>query len=130
MGYYLLVIGSLISAFGLWTMVKSLKLLVWGERRPGVIVGVDDSQRKKVYYHPVIEFETVEGNPFQFTFGSGSARKRPEIGDQVTVIYEHNQPHEATLNSFMGMWAGPLAAGLLGGGCLYGGVQMVFFGVR
>lgn len=136
MGYYLLVVGAVISGVAFRAMFGSLRLLVTGVRTRGVIVGVDqqlrrgDSQRKKFYFHPVIEFETREGNPFQFTYGGGSTRKRPVIGDEVTVVYEFDKPDKATLNSFMGLWAGPLAAALLGGGALYGGVQMVFFGVR
>ena len=134
MGYYLLVIGSVISGFALWAAFTSLKLITTGVRTRGVIVGVDErlrrggNQHKKIYFHPVIEFETDEGNPFQFTFGGGSTRKRPTIGDEVTVVYEFDKPDKATLNSFMGLWAGPLAAALLGGGTLYGGVQMVFVG--
>ncbi|GAB5405941.1 MAG: hypothetical protein Aurels2KO_41720 [Aureliella sp.] len=134
MGYYFLGFGVLVSAFTLWAIVKNLKLLLTGIRTQGVIVGVDeqmrrgDSQYKKVYYHPVIEFNSEDGNPFQFTFGSGSTSKRPVIGKSVTVVYERGSPDKATLNSFMGLWAGPLAAGTLAAGCVYGGVQIVFFG--
>ncbi len=136
MGYYLLVIGAVISGFGFWVFIKSVQLLVLGVRTRGVIVGVDEQlrrgngERKKVYFHPVIEFETAEGRPFQFTFGSGSTRRRPVIGDNVTVVYEVDEPDKATLHSFIGLWAGPLAALLLGGGCLYGGAELVFFPLR
>ena len=109
-------------------------LLLMGTHARGVIVGVDEQMRrggsrhKKIYFHPVIEFETEARNPFQFTFGSGSTKTRPVIGDEVRVVYEHDKPDRATLNSFMGLWAGPMAAAVLGGGLLYGGVQIVFFG--
>lgn len=133
MGYYFLGFGVLVSSFALWAIFNNLKLLLTGTRTQGVIVGVDeqmrrgDSQNKKVYYHPVIEFNSEEGNPFQFTFGGGSTQQRPEIGKSVTVIYERGRPDKATLNSFMGLWAGPLAASILGGGSVYGGAQIVFF---
>ena len=133
MGYYFLGLGILVSAFVLWVTFNNLKLLFTGTRSQGVIVGVDeqmrrgDSQNKKVYYHPVIEFHTEEGNPFEFTFGSGSTRRPPEIGKSVTVIYQNGRPDKATLNSFMGLWVGPLAAAILGGGCIYGGLQLTFF---
>lgn len=134
MGYYFLGFGVLVSAFALWAIFNNLKLLLTGTRVEGVIVGVDeqirrgDSQNKKIYYHPVIEFDSEEGNPFQFTFGSGSTLRRPEIGKSVTVVYESGRPDKATLNSFMGLWAGPLAASILGIGCIYGGIQIAFFG--
>lgn len=91
-------------------------------RTRGVIVGVHERMRrgggryKKIYFHPVIEFQTAEGNPFQFTFGGASTRKRPVIGGEVTVVYDFDRPDKATLNSFMGLWAGPLAAAVLGCG--------------
>lgn len=134
MGFYFLGFGLLVCAFALWSIFNNLKLLITGTRTQGVIVGVEealrrgDSRHKKLYYHPVIEFTSEEGNPFQFTFGSGSTRHRPEISKSVTVIYESGRPDKATLNSFVGLWAGPLAASILGGGCVYGGVQIVFFG--
>lgn len=133
MGYYFLGFGILVCALALWAIFHNLKLLLTGTRTQGVIVGVDeqlrrgDSQHKKVYYHPVIEFTSEEGNPFQFRFGSGSTRYRPEIGKSVTVIYQSGRPDKATLNSFIGLWAGPLAASILGGGCVYAGVQIAFF---
>lgn len=134
MGYYFIGFGVLVSSFAVRAIFKNLKLLLTGTRAQGVIIDVDEqmrrghSQHTKVYYHPVIEFNSGEGNPFQFTFGSGSNRQRPKIGKSVTVIYESGSPDKATLNSFMGLWAGPLAASILGGGCIYGGVQIVFFG--
>ena len=134
MGYYFLGFGLVVCTFSLWAIFNNLKLLLTGTRTQGVIVGADeqlrrgDSRHKKVYYHPVIEFTSEEGNLFQFTFASGSARRRPEIGKSVTVIYQSGQPDKATLNSFMGLWAGPLAASFLGGACVFGGVQIAFFG--
>ena len=134
MGYYFLGFGLLVCGFALWAIFNNLKLLLTGARVQGVIVGVDeqsrrgDSQHKKIYYHPVIEFTSEDGNPFQFTFGSGSTQHRPAVGKSVTVIYQRGRPDKATLNSFIGLWAGPLAASILGGGCVYGGVKFAFFG--
>jgi len=136
MGYYFLAIGSVIVGFGLWAMGRSVMLLVLGVRTRGTIVGVDERLRrgagrhKKIYYHPIIQFETAEGNSFEFTFGSGSTFRRPAVGDEVTVVYESGKPDQATLNTFMGLWAGPLAAIVLGGGSVFGGVQIVFFGAK
>ena len=136
MGYYFLVIGSIISAFALWAMFAHLKLLLMGVRTQGVIVDIHEKMRysggsrKLTYFHPVIEFETIDGTPFRFTYGGASTRKRPVVGDHVTVVYDVDRPDAATLHSFMGIWAGPLAAALLGAGAIYAGVQMVFYGIH
>jgi len=39
--------------------------------------------------------------------------------------YDPSASDGATVNSFMGTWAGPLAAAVLGGGSLYAGVQIL-----
>ena len=69
MGYYFLAIGSIISLFALWGIIKHLKLIVSGHRTPGTVVGIDvkmrygGNQNKKPYYHPIIEFKTDDGCP-------------------------------------------------------------------
>ncbi|MBI1311128.1 DUF3592 domain-containing protein [bacterium] len=132
MGYYLLGIGSLIVGLGLFGLFNTLKRLIAGERARGVIVGVKQRKRQgigrkqEIYLFPVIEFETAQGDEFQFTFDSGSW-SQDAVGREVIVIYESGKPDEATLHSFMGLWAGPLGALFLGGGAVYGGVQIVFF---
>ena len=133
-GYYRLVIGSGIFGFGLWALSKSTTLLVCGVLQVASLCKEQlhrgNGERRKVYFHPVIEFEPTEGNLFQFTFGSGSTRRRPVTSDKVKGVYEIDEPDKATLNSFTGLWAGPLAALVLGGGCRYGAVQLVFYAVR
>lgn len=41
------------------------------------------------------------------------------------MLYDPAVPEKATVNSFMGTWAGPLAAAILGGSCLYAGIDIV-----
>ena len=62
-----------------------------------------------------------------FTYGAASSRKRPTVGDPITVAYDAKSPENATVNSFMGIWAGPLAAAILGSGTLYGGIRLLFY---
>ncbi|MBI1311127.1 DUF3592 domain-containing protein [bacterium] len=132
-GYYLIGIGSLIAGLGLLQLLNNLKLLFAAERVRGVIVGVAErlrpggGHRRVIYFHPVIEFATADGATFQFTAKVGSG-KRPEVGREVTVIYQAGKPDEATLKSFSGLWEGPLVALVLGGISLFAGVRKVFFG--
>ena len=93
MGYYLLVIGAVISGFGFWVFIKSVQLLVLGVRTRGVIVGVDEQlrrgngERKKVYFHPVIEFETAKDVRFS------SRSEADQLADGLSLVI--------TLRSFM-----------------------------
>ncbi|MEM7476360.1 MAG: DUF3592 domain-containing protein [Planctomycetota bacterium] len=132
MGYYFILIGLIIAAFAVWGTYTHLRLFLFGNRAQGTIVEVEEqlrygqSQRKKIYFHPVIEFESNDGYTHQFTHGSGSSIRAPEIGTRVSVLYE--DPKKARLHSFMGIWAGPLAAWVLALGALYAGIQLAFFG--
>jgi len=130
MGYYFVAIGSVISLFAVWAFISRIKLLLVANRSQGVIVGIDQQlrfvgQRKHIYYHPVIEFETSEGHRHVLTYGGGSTVNRRKVGDPIEVLYDPSAPDGATVNSFMGTWAGPLAAAVLGGGSLYAGVQIL-----
>lgn len=130
MGYYFIVVGAIISLFTVWAFFSRLRLMFVAERVQGTIVGFDQKlryvgDRKRVYYHPTIEFETTTGDAIQFTYGGGSTTQRGAVGDGILVLYDPAAPQKATVNSFMGTWAGPLAAAILGGGCLYGGIDIV-----
>tara|TARA_R110002072_G_scaffold303099_1_gene493442 strand:+ start:158214 stop:158615 length:402 start_codon:yes stop_codon:yes gene_type:complete len=131
MGYYFLFIGAMISLFAVWSTLKLVWLLMTGERTQGRIVGFDQKLRsvgdkKRLYYHARIEFHTISGEPVLFTYGYGSAIQPGEIGQNMPVIYALAAPEKAVVNSFMGVWAGPLAVTVLGVGCLYAGIDIVF----
>ena len=130
MGYYFIVVGAMISLFASWAFFSRLRLMFVAERVQGTIVGFDQrlrtvGDRKRVYYHPTIEFETTTGGSIEFTYGGGSTTQRGAIGDGIPVLYDPGVPEKATVNSFMGTWAGPLAAAILGGSCLYAGIDIV-----
>ena len=132
MGYYFLSIGVVIALFAVWSLFNHLKLFILGVRTQGTIIDIDEqwryggSRAKKPYLHPVIEFETNRGETVTFTYGSVFLNGPPVVGDSVTVAYDPNTPDKATINSFMGVWAGPLAAAVLAAGTLYAGVELVF----
>ncbi|MGC6442476.1 MAG: DUF3592 domain-containing protein [Rubripirellula sp.] len=134
MGYYLLFIGVCLFGLTLWGTYQSLHKQFLGTKVEGTIIGIDEQMRRsghsepKTYFHPVIEFKSTEGATFEFIFGSGSSSRKPKIGSKVRVTYPANQPSQATLNSFLGLWAGPLACATLSVGTLYGGIQIVFYG--
>ena len=135
MGYYLILIGICLLAFAIWAIGKSLLLWFYGDITTGEIIGIDEQPRRvgngrrRIFYHPIVAFVSAEGFQFEFTYGGGSSSKRPLVGRQVIVIYPKNRPEQATLNTFGGLWTGPIACLILARGALYAAVQIVFFGV-
>src|SRR3712207_1020993 len=74
--------------------------------------------------HPVVRFITGDGRTVEFESQAGS-NLAPKVGQQVTVIYDPTNPKEARINSFMMLWALPLAFTVLGAFLLVPGLLML-----
>ena len=58
-------------------------------------------------------FTTLDGRAVSFTSRTGGAR-RPEDGDQVTVVFDPANAEDAEIYGFAAMWLFPLVLGLFG----------------
>jgi hypothetical protein len=82
----------------------------------GTIVGndyrssTDPEDSAKIYrsYHPVVRLTTAQGGVFVFTDGEGSNPADYEVGDAEEILYDPNNPLDATIRSWMSVWMGPL----------------------
>ena len=58
----------------------------------------------KYLYRPVIHFKAANGRTIKF-MANFSSRPAPfQIGEQVEVIYDPNQPQKASINRFLYRW--------------------------
>lgn len=60
--------------------------------------------KPKYLYRPVISFKTESGRTVKFAASVSSRPKPFQIGDQVEVIYEPDQPKKAQINRFVYLW--------------------------
>lgn len=60
--------------------------------------------KRKYLYRPVISFKTESGRTVKFAASVSSSPKPFQIGDQVEVIYEPDQPQKAQINRFVYLW--------------------------
>ena len=65
-------------------------------------------------YQPVVEFFDKQGTLRSFTSGAGWNDPRPKIGAEVTVCYLQADPNTAYIQSFLHLWAAPVACAVLG----------------
>ncbi|MBN2556473.1 MAG: DUF3592 domain-containing protein [Anaerolineales bacterium] len=90
----------------------------------GVIVGNDylstvdlqDNDKESWAYYPVVRFEIGEGREYVFTDGIGTFPAEYDEGEVVEVLYNPDDPRDATINNWKRLWFGPLwiiAIGLL-----------------
>ncbi|MBA0126013.1 DUF3592 domain-containing protein [Haloechinothrix sp. YIM 98757] len=77
----------------------------------------DGQNRTTITYCPTVEY-TVDGEPFSHESGicTGS-QEGNEVGDEVTVNYDPDDPSDAALDSWAHRWLAPLIVG--GAGALF-----------
>ena len=77
---------------------------------------LEDSSRETWAYYPIVTFTTGDGNSVTFTDGVGTFPPEYEEGDGIQVLYDLQDPHDATIKSWGRIWMGPIwvmAIGLL-----------------
>jgi hypothetical protein len=95
------------------------------EQAPGQVVEIV-SRREYVneqdrvveeFYYPVVIYVSSDGRPHRVQMSIGSSRPSHEVGDEVVVLYEPEEPLEARIQSFGSsalMWILPGITGILG----------------
>lgn len=71
----------------------------------------NSNSKKEVLHYPVFTFETKNGDKIIFTSKIGSSKSRFDIGERVEVVYQEENPYNATDTSFLSMWFPVLIAG-------------------
>lgn len=74
----------------------------------------EDSAKTYSSYYPVVRFTTTSGNEAVFTDQEGSYPPRYEVGEVVDVLYNAQNPQDATINSWLSIWMGPLWFTMIG----------------
>jgi len=66
-------------------------------------------------YYTVVEFTDSTGETVRFTDGAGSLPPDYEVGDQVPVLYNPDDIHDARLNTWKRVWFVPTLLMCIGG---------------
>lgn len=125
MRIYLIVVGVALLLLGLTLAARRARVAVLGVSTAGRIRGHRTSTLDEgTAYLPVVEFYEANGRPHTFTSVAGRSTRNPDVGAEVRVRYLPSDPQVAYIQSFLHMWAAPLACALLGIGALYGAWQL------
>jgi Protein of unknown function (DUF3592) len=65
-------------------------------------------------YLPIVEFLDAQGVLHRFTSVAGGSARYPKVGREVTVRYLRSNPKAVYIQSFLHMWAAPVACTGLG----------------
>jgi hypothetical protein len=116
---YLAVVGITMLALAAILFARRLFTLLRGAFAVGRVQGheartIDEG----LSYLPIVEFTDLQGNLHRFTSVAGRSSKIPAVGAKVRVCYLPTDPGVAYIQSFLHMWAAPLACAVLGAGAL------------
>ena len=106
-----------VACFGLAVYLLSwrLRAQLHGDIATGRVVGHESrTDDESVSYLPIVEFSDSRGVIHRFTSVAGGSRRSPGVGATVRVRYLPDNPGVAYIQSFLHMWAAPLAFAVLG----------------
>lgn len=116
---YLTFIGYAFLALAAYLFIRRLSAQLRGSATVGRVVGHESrTDDGAVFYLPIVEFADLRGTVHRFTSVAGSASESPVVGATVRIRYLPENPSVAYIQSFLHMWAAPLACAVLGAGAL------------
>jgi len=100
------IIGIGLLAGSLFIFGNTQELIKKSNSTTGVVIELiqERSIRGGSKYHPLISFETQKGESIQFTLPYGSSPPEYRVGENVTVLYDPNNPYNARIYTFFGLW--------------------------
>lgn len=121
---FLLLGGIVMICVGVYYTISHIGFIRNAEQASGVVVEIISKHSAKGtnLYHPIVRFQPAEYDaPIQFTARPGLWSWLYKIGEDVTVIYNSNNPYEAKIKSFWMLWFLPLIMSLFGIMCSIAG---------
>lgn len=108
-GLIVLLIALPIFALTLWLSARPAWLLLSGERTTGVVVAREagDAQAMEV------EYRDASGEPHRFRTPATFAFNAYRVGDEVPVLYLGQNPDDARVAVFWGLWLFPVMLGVV-----------------
>lgn len=129
-GFVMLAVGLFFVAAGVWLLAMTFHLYstqqdvrAHAEHATGTVIAFKQtvststgkSSRRTTFFAPVFTFTDYAEVPRRVTSRVSQGDKPGyQVGQTVPVIYHHDRPDEAELDTFFASWGGVLIAGGLG----------------
>jgi hypothetical protein len=119
LGSYFAYIGTVLLALAAYLFIRRMLTHSRGRAAVGRVIGHESRTDDDTdFYLPVVEFADSRGVVHRFTSVAGGSSPQPSVGAFVRVRYLAENPTVAYIQSFLHMWAAPLACAVLGAASL------------
>jgi hypothetical protein len=78
------------------------------------VTGQDSGSNRTINYAPVFSFKAADSKTYSVTSSTSSNPPGFEVGDDVTVLYNPEDPQQARINTFGQLWLVPVILGSTG----------------
>lgn len=128
--YVFITIGALMLAGAFYFYQDRQAFLKKAETVQGTVVElISKRSDNSTTYAPVVSFTTKAGNKIEFTSSVSSNPPSYSEGESVEVLYDPEEPKDASINGFASLWIGPLIFGILGTVFFLIGFGIILFGI-
>jgi hypothetical protein len=89
--------------------MPTYRIITTGTTATGTVKEIVTTKTKKggTAQHPKIEFTTENGQKIEFTTATTTILAPSRVGQTVNVIYEKDNPANASINDFVNLWLFP-----------------------
>ena len=130
-GAIFLFVAAILLAIGVFLWMRTRRFLRTAVDTTGVIVDLIESSGSEggTVYQAVVEFQTREGRTVRWTESMASSPAAGDVGDQLPMKYNPENPQEARIARFFRMWF--VSVLLTGMGAMFGatGAVLLILGV-
>lgn len=122
---YFLVIGVIVSLFGVWALISSFILSIRGIVTTGTVVGFEEKKDSSknggryVNYYPIIEYRDQGYSLTKFVYQSGNRKPKWKIGKSLRIVFDPNNPTRVNVHDFFSLWLGPILLLFMGAGACF-----------
>lgn len=116
-------VGTVFLIVGIAVGASTMSFLDSAERTDGTVIeltertSTDSDGSSSTAWYPTIEFTTPYGETISFVGSTGSNPPAHDVGDEVPVAYDPDNPSDAKLSAFLSLYLLPL---------IFGGIGVVF----
>ena len=113
-------VGGLLALIGVVLFIRTRTYISQAQRVKGTVIKMVYSTSNGGGYAPVYQFKTLDGQNIVIQDSLSSNPPRFQVGQEIDVLYESENPQKARINKWMNLYFVPV---LLGGmGLIFGGV--------